>query len=130
MAIIDTGAVMRAFEAMSASSNMSLKIYPTTKSTAHASAASRNVRIQLENGSGQVHEWYNGPLTVAISKSSAGGTATIAATSVTMVNGAIDILITEGGTWLAADTNTLTVTLPTIMGAAVTGNTTSVETMT
>lgn len=131
MSILTTGAFLREQDAMSSGANMFIKIYPTTKSTPHASAANRTVRIQLENQTGQVHEWYNGPLTLAVTKSSSLGTVSLpGGTTQSMVNGVLDVVIAEGGTWAAADNNTLTVTYPTIMGAAVTGsNTTSVETM-
>lgn len=128
MAQLSLTALLRLQEACSG--DMVFAISPLTKSTAHALAANRTVRIQLTNAAGLVHEWFNGQITVAATKTSTAGTVALpGGTTPTMMNGTIDIPITEGGTWAAADNNTLTLSNLTVMGKTVTGGT-SVETMT
>ena len=111
------------------SGDMVFSISPATKSTAHGSAASRTVTITLKDAAGDVHTWFNKAITagVAIALSSVAGTATIASTVLTFVNGVATVVITIGGIWLAADTDTLTIAAAVIMGYTV-PQVTSVET--
>ncbi|MDR3564797.1 MAG: hypothetical protein P4N59_25660 [Negativicutes bacterium] len=128
MANLSLTALLRLQEA--SSGDMAFAISPPTKSTVHGSAGNRTVRIQLTNAAGQVHEWFTGQITLAVAKSSSAGTVALpGGTTPTMTGGTYDCVITEGGTWAAADTNTLTLSALTIMGKSVTGGT-SVETMT
>jgi hypothetical protein len=129
MANLSNNALLRLQEACSG--DMVFAVSPPAKSTVHASAAtSRTVRITLQNAAGLVHEWFTGAITVAVAKVSTAGTVVLpGGTAPTMTNGVYDCVITEGGTWAAADTNTLTLSALTIMGKSVTGAT-SVETMT
>ena len=113
------------------SGDMLFSISPATKSTPHASAASRTVTISLVDTAGDVHTWFNKAITagVSIGHSSSAGTATIGSTILTFVNGVATVVITIGGTWAGADTNTLTIAAAVIMGYTV-PQVTSVETFT
>lgn len=106
-------------------------ISPTTKSTAHASAVTRNVTVTLTDSNSNVHTWCNKAITtiVTIADTGASGTASVASSTITFVNGVATIVVTLAGTWSAADTDTLTIANMTILGVTVTGGT-SVETMT
>lgn len=105
-------------------------ISPSTKTTAHASAVNRTVTVQLQDSNGLVHSWCNKAIStiVTASKSSASGTATVASSTITFVNGVATIPVTIGGTWAAADTDTVTIATMTVNGVSVAGGT-SVETM-
>jgi hypothetical protein len=120
-----------ALMAKAMSGDMVISISPATKSTAHASAASRTVTITLKDAAGDVHTWFNKAIAtgVSIAKTSSAGTATIGSTTLTFVNGVATVLITIGGTWAGADHNDLTIAAATILGYTVAGGT-SVETMT
>ena len=120
---------VRQAEAMSG--DMVFVVTPATLSTAYGAAATRTVAIALKNAAGDVHTWFNKAITtgVSIGKSSTNGTATIPSTTLTFVSGLVSVVITEGGTWLAVETNTLTVAAATILGYTVASKT-SVETMT
>ena len=113
------------------SGDMLFSISPATKSTPHASAATRTVTITLVDAAGDVCTWFNKAITagVAIGHSGASGTATIASTVLTFVNGVATVVITIGGTWAGADSDTLTIAAATIMGYTV-PQVTSVETFT
>jgi hypothetical protein len=107
-------------------------ISPATLSTAHASAATRIVSVTLTNTNGQVHTWCNETISAIVtsSKSSVSGTASTPSANIVFVNGVATITQTIGGTWLAADTDTITIAnIPlTFINKTVTGGT-SVETM-
>lgn len=105
-------------------------VFPATKSTAHASAASRTVYVELQDSKGLRHSWCNKTIDtiVTAAKSSSGGTVTVADDAITFENGVATIPVTIGGTWVAADTNTITIAQMTILGATVAAKT-SVETM-
>ena len=107
-----------------------LVISPATVTTAHGSAGNRTVTVTLEDKAGETHTWFNDTVAsgVSIAKSSSAGTATIGSTTLTFSSGVASVTITEGGTWAAADTDTLTVAPQTLFGFTVSGGT-SVETM-
>ncbi len=97
-----------------------------------AAAWTREVLVSLETAAGEVHDWFNDAITsgVAIADDSTGGTATIAATTLTIVNGQAVITVTgDEAAWLNAETDTLTVAQATILGYTVAAKT-SVETFT
>jgi len=105
-------------------------VSPGELTTAHGSAANRTVTVTLQDAAGETHTWFNDVVAsgVSIAKSSSAGTATIASTTLTFVAGVATVAITEGGTWAAADTDTLTVAPETLFGGTVYGPT-STETM-
>lgn len=104
---------------------------PATLTTAAASFANRTVSISLQNAAGEVQTWYNravaSGVAIAHVNNAGSGTYTIASTTLTFVNGAAAVVITEGGTPAATDTDTLTVAAETICGYSVASKT-SVET--
>ncbi len=70
--------------------------------------------ISLVDKDGNVYEFYNGPIKLAIAKSSTGGTIAIdpASTTPNMKNGRYTVSIIFGGTWATGDTATLTISDP------------------
>ena len=120
-----------ALMAKAMSGDLVFVISPATKSTAHASAASRTVTVTLKDAAGDTHTWFNAAITtgVSIAKTSSAGTATIASTTLTFVAGVASVVITIGGTWAGADHDDLTIANATILGYTVAGGT-SVETFT
>ena len=120
-----------ALMAKAMSGDLVFVVTPAALNTAHGSAANRTVAIALKTAAGEVHIWFNAALAtgVAVAKSSQAGTVTIPSTTLTFVAGVASVVITEGGTWAGADTDTLTIAAATILGYAV-AQKTSVETMT
>jgi len=105
-------------------------VSPATLTTAHGSAATRTIYVTLTNTDGLVHTWCNKAIStiVTAAKSSTSGTVSVSTSTITFVNGVATITATLGGTYAAADTDTITVASMTILGNTVTGGT-SVETM-
>jgi hypothetical protein len=97
-----------------------------------ATAWTRDVSISIENAAGDVHTWLTQDYatTLSIADTSTAGTATIASTTLEIVNGVATVTISgDGASWLNSETDTLTVGNITVMGYTVTGGT-SVETFT
>jgi hypothetical protein len=109
-----------------------MSITPATVTPAPTSAAwTRNVLIKFTTAAGEVHEWLNDTFanTLAIGDT-ATPNATIASTTLTIVNGVAAVVVTgAAGTWANGETDTLTVSNCTVLGVTVTGGT-SVETFT
>lgn len=106
---------------------------PATLSTpATGSAWTRTVSITLETAGGEVHEWFTKDIAagVSIADTSTAGTASIPSTTLSVVNGRAEVVVSgDAATWAAAETDTLTVAQATIMGYTVAAKT-SVETFT
>jgi hypothetical protein len=106
---------------------------PATTSRAATTAAwTRKVVIQLTDAAGNVHRWFNKAITsgVSVGDTSTAGAATIASTTLTLVNGEATITVSgDAKAWVAEETNTLTVAQATIAGVTVAAKT-SVETIT
>jgi hypothetical protein len=119
-------------QAKAMSGDIVLKILPaTTTRAATAAAWTRKVTISAETASGQRHQWLNAAYAtkLAISDTSTLGTATIASTTLTLVDGYAEVVVTGSAhAWVAAETNTLTVGDIAVMGYTVAGGT-SVETI-
>jgi hypothetical protein len=102
-------------------------VSPATLTTAAASFANRTVTVTLQNAAGETHIWYNRAVATGVAiahvNNSGSGTYTIASTTLTFVNGVATVLITEGGTPAATDTDTLTVAAETICGFTVASKT-------
>jgi len=97
-----------------------------------ATAWTRDVSISIENAAGDVHTWLTQDYatTLSIADTSTAGTATIASTTLEIVNGVATVTVSgDGAAWLNSETDTLTVGNITVMGYTVTGGT-SVETFT
>jgi hypothetical protein len=99
-----------------------------TISTEGVAPYTRSVVVSLVDTAGNVHSWFSGTVPITIADT-ASGTASIATTSPTMTNGVMTIPVTLMGTFAGANTNTLTVSQKTILGATVTAKT-SVQTTT
>lgn len=108
-------------------------VTPATVAPAPTAAAwTRSVHIELQSADGNVHTWFNDAITsgVSIADTSTAGTATIPATTLTIVNGKADVVVTgDEAAWLDTETDTLTVAEATILGYTVAAKT-SVETFT
>ena len=113
--------------------DMVMVIDPETVAPVPTAAAwTRTVNIQIQNAAGDVHTWLTDTYatTVSIANTSTAGTATIASTTLTVVNGNANVVVTgDVAAWLNSETDTLTIGNLTIMGYTVTGGT-SVETFT
>lgn len=109
--------------------DMVLNISPATVASSATTAAwSRTVTATLATAAGATHTWLNAAYTTKLSiGDTAAGTATIASTTITFVNGVATIVVSGTGTFAAASTDTLTIANLTIMGSTITGGT-SVET--
>lgn len=115
------------------SGNIIWVVTPSTVSTvATSSAWTRTVMVSLEDGSGNVHTWFTKTFSggISIADTSTAGTASIVSTTLAIVNGRASITISgTAASWLANQTDTLTVAQQTINGVTV-ASVTSVETFT
>lgn len=99
-------------------------------SDATAAAWTRNVVIELQTASGDVHTWFDKAIAtgVSIADDSTAGTASIASTTLTFDKGRAKVTVSGNeAAWLAEDTDTLTVAQATILGYTIASKT-SVET--
>lgn len=91
----------------------------TAAPTAAACAANAQVYpigIRLETAAGELHNWYNGKIKLAISDDDSTGEATIApeAGEISMVGGVASVTVTMSkASWTATKAATLTVSKPT-----------------
>lgn len=102
----------------------------TVTTTATAAAWTRTVLIELKTAAGELHSWFNKAIAtgVSIADTSTAGTATIASTTLTFVNGQATVVVSgDAAAWLATETDTLTIAAATVMGYTVASKT-SVET--
>ena len=97
-----------------------IKLSRTTAApTAAACAANAQVYpigIRLETAAGELHNWYNGKIKLAISDDDSTGEATIApeAGEISMVGGVASVTVTMSkASWTATKAATLTVSKPT-----------------
>ena len=113
--------------------NIEFSITPATVTTSPtASAWTRTVVVSLVDSAGNVHKWANGTwtTTVSIADTSTAGTASITSTTLTLVDGVANIVVSgDAADWLDTETDTLTIADITVAGITVTGGT-SVETFT
>lgn len=95
-------------------------------------AWTRKVTVKVATAAGETHTWLNKAYatTASIADTSSLGTATIASTTLTLINGMATITVTGSAhAWANAETDTLTIGNITVLGYTVTGGT-SVETFT
>lgn len=115
------------------SGELTMVISPETVAPAPTAAAwTRDVIVSIVNDAGEVQQWLNQTYatTVSIANDSVAGTASIASTTLTLVNGVATITVSgDAEAWLDTETDTLTIGNITVMGYTVTGGT-SVETFT
>lgn len=112
--------------------DMVIVIDPETVTPAPTSSAwTRNVNIQVQTAAGAKHTWLDTSVASILSVGdTGGGTATIVTTTIVLVEGEINVVVSgDAATWANGETDTLTVANMTIMGYTVTGGT-SVETFT
>lgn len=104
----------------------------TVAPTPTAAAWTREVVVTLETAAGEVHTWFNKAITTgrSIADTSTAGTASIASTTLTMVDGKnVTTVSGDAANWLNTETDTLTIAAATILGYTV-AEKTSVETFT
>ena len=115
------------------SGDLTIVITPETVAPEPTAAAwTRTVNIKVVNTAGETMNWLNAAYTttLSIADTSTAGTASIVSTTLTLVNGEADIVVSgDAADWLDTETDTLTVGNLTVMGYTVTGGT-SVETFT
>ncbi len=82
----------------------------------------REVLVRLEDTEGNLHSWFSGTVPVTIAEDTAGDGAAevVGGLSPEMANGVMTVQVLLRGDWAATDTNTLSVTQKTIIGATVT----------
>lgn len=110
------------------SGDMVFKCTPATAAPSAAAAALDDivykVKVTLENAAGEVHDWYNGPVLLAISDDDSTGVATIspAAGEHNMTNGELEVTVTlPKAAWTAGKAVTLTVSDPVTAGTGICG---------
>ena len=111
--------------------DMVFSITPATVDrAATASAWTRDVEIVVQDSQGVVMAWLTQDFTntLSIADTSTAGTASIASTTLSLVNGKATVTVSgDAASWVAAETDTLTVGNITVLGYTVTGGT-SVQT--
>lgn len=105
--------------------DIKFSVSPTSATVAHTGAGwTEDVVISLATADGEVHTWFQNPITISIADNSTEGVATILTTTPRMVDGKCTVTITgNAAAWLAADTATLTVAAATILGYTVASKT-------
>ncbi len=94
---------------------------------------SRDVGVTVENAAGEIHEWFTEAIAtgVSIANTSVAGAASIPSTTLSVVNGQATVTVSgDAAAWLAAETDTLTVTQYTGFAGATMTVKTSVQTFT
>lgn len=102
----------------------------TVAQDAGAGAWTRTVIFELKTAAGELHDWLTASFAtkVSIADTSDAGTASIASTTLSIVNGRAEIVVTGSNhAWVADETDTLTVASITVLGVA-TASKTSVGT--
>jgi len=121
-----------ALQAKAMAGDMVIVIDPETVAPAPTTSAwTRDVKISVQTAAGEVHKWLNTAVATILSiADDGGGTASIVATTITLVEGETTVVVSgTAATWADTETDTLTVANMTILGYTVTGGT-SVETFT
>jgi hypothetical protein len=98
-----------------------------------STAWTRTVDIQAQNAAGEIHTWLNVAIAsgVSVGDTSTAGTASIVSTTLTIVNGKAEVVVSgDAQDWLNAETDTLTVTEYTGFSGGTMAVKTSVETWT
>ena len=110
------------------SGDMVFKLSQTTAAPTVAALGAADVvypiKIRLETAAGELHDWYNGEVLLAITDDDSTGAATIspAAGERKMVNGELDVVVTmPKATWTATKAATLTVSDPATAGTGIMG---------
>lgn len=109
------------------SGDIKMVISPATVTQdATAAAWTRTVTVSIKTADGRLHDWLSGTFAakVSIADTSTAGTASIASTTLNIVNGVATIVVSgDEAAWIADETNTLTIANITVLGFTVTGGT-------
>lgn len=109
------------------SGDIKMVISPATVTQdATAAAWNRTVTVSIKTADGRLHDWLSGTFAakVSIADTSTAGTASIASTTLNIVNGVATIVVSgDEAAWIADETNTLTIANITVLGFTVTGGT-------
>lgn len=115
------------------SGDIVMTIAPATVTPVPTAAAwTRTVTVSLDTAAGERHSWLNDTYatTASIADTSTAGTASIVSTTLTIVNGYAEIVVSgDTADWLNTETDTLTIANITILGYTIVAGT-SVETFT
>jgi len=115
------------------SGDIVMSVTPATVTPVPTAAAwTRTVSVKITDAAGNVHKWLTADYatTSSIANTSSAGTASIAATTLSIVDGVADIVVSgDAESWLNSETDTLTIGNIVVAGMTVTGST-SVETFT
>lgn len=116
------------------SGDILLSISPATVTSAPSASGgwTRTVTITATNTAGDTHDWLNAAFAnkLSVGDTSTAGTASIASTTLTFVDGVASVVVTgDDADWADTETDTLTVASITVLGYTVAGGT-SVETFT
>jgi len=95
-----------------------------TVAAIQAADVTYDIEIRLENAAGDLHDWYNGKVLLAIADDDSTGVAAIDPTAGerSMVNGVLNVAVTLGqATWTAGKKATLTVSDPATASTGICG---------
>lgn len=98
----------------------------TVGQVAGSTAWTRTVVFELRTADGRLHDWLTADFAakVSIADTSTAGTASIASTTLSIVNGRAIITVSgNAAAWLAAETDTLTIASITVLGVATSAKT-------
>jgi hypothetical protein len=106
--------------------NIVLSFKTTDTKSAGSTAWTKTVIVEAKDSQGNLHTWLNQSFTtrLSIADTSTAGTASIASTTITFVDGVATIVISgSANAWVAAETATLTIANITLNGYTITGGT-------
>ena len=110
------------------SGDMKFKLSQTTANASAAALAAADVvykiGVRLESAAGELHDWYNGKVLIAIADDDSTGAAAIvpAAGEVAMVKGELEVTVTlPKAVWTAGKAATLTISDPATASTGILG---------
>lgn len=110
------------------SGDMKFKLSQVTANASAAALAAADVvyhiGVRLESDAGELHDWYNGKVLIAIADDDTTGVAAIvpAAGEVSMVNGELEVQVTlPTAVWTAGKKATLTISDPATASTGILG---------
>lgn len=127
---VQLGSTLRSIQSL-LKGDMLFVLTPATVATPHygTKAWTRVVEVALKDSLGNYMTWFDGDVTISIGDTSTAGTASIVSTTLTLVQGRANVVVSgDLQAWIATETDTLTVAAKTINGV-VCATKTSVETL-
>lgn len=109
----DRAGVDALFKALSGDIQLEVDVVDATPDPT-AAVWEQTMTVKLVTADGEVHSWYNGPVTLAIGDTSSAGTAAIlpAAGAHNMVAGELEVVVSgDAQAWLNSETVTLTASI-------------------